>query len=144
MYSQEERKAIYDRICTGIAEGKSLRSLCETGKPSLAVIRLWLQQDAEFLAQYAHAREQQADYYADEIIEISDTERDPAIARNRMDARKWKASKLKPKVYGDRLAHVGGDKDDNPIRQEVTLEADAFTRAIAGLVARSGESGTTG
>lgn len=144
MYSQEERKAIYDRICTGIANGQSLRSLCEGRSPSIDTIRVWLQEDNAFSAQYARAREEQADYYADEIIEISDTEKDPAVARNRMDARKWKASKLKPKVYGDRLAHVGGDKDDNPIRQEVTLEADAFTRAITGLVARSGASGTTG
>lgn len=143
-YSPEERQEIYDRICIGIARGKSLRELCDGQKPNIDTIRVWLIEDTAFSAQYARAREHQADYYADEIIEIADTETDPAKARNRMDARKWKASKLKPKVYGDRLAHVGGEKDDNPIRAEVSLNADAFTRAITGLAARSGESGAPG
>ncbi len=62
---------------------------------------------------YARAREEQADFYADEIITIADTEPDAAIARVRIDARKWTASKLRPKVYGDRVQH-GGDSD-NPL-----------------------------
>ena len=45
----------------------------------------------------------QADHYADEIIEIVDTETDPVRARVRMDGRKWVASKLAPKKYGDKL-----------------------------------------
>jgi len=52
---------------------------------------------------YARAREDQADWHADEIVAIADTETDAAKARNRIDARKWKAAKLKPKVYGDRV-----------------------------------------
>jgi hypothetical protein len=68
---------------------------------------------------YARAREIQADYLADQIIEISDeTHSDKSfnedgyevtnhevIARSRLrvDARKWKASKLYPKKYADRV-----------------------------------------
>ena len=59
------------------------------------------------------AREKQADFYADEIITIADTEPDAAIARVRIDARKWTASKLRPKVYGDRVKHSGDP--DNPL-----------------------------
>ena len=33
-----------------------------------------------------HAREEQADFYADEIVTIADTEPDAAIARVRIDA----------------------------------------------------------
>lgn len=44
-----------------------------------------------------------------------------------------------PDDWRDKVAHVGGSDDDNPIRQEIALGADAFTRAIAGLAARSGE-----
>lgn len=51
--------------------------------------------------QYAQARLEQANYYADQIVEITDTERDPNRARVRVDARKWIASKMLPKVYGD-------------------------------------------
>ncbi len=52
------------------------------------------------------------------------------------------------KELGDRTdgkpaqAIIGGDEDDAPIN--VTLDAERFTRAIAGLAARGGESGEAG
>ena len=55
------------------------------------------------LATSTRARAVQADHYADEIIEIVDMEKDPVRARVRMDGRKWVASKLAPRKYGDRL-----------------------------------------
>jgi len=44
-----------------------------------------------------------ADLLAHEIVEISDSKDDPQRARNRIDSRKWLASKLMPRRYGDRL-----------------------------------------
>ena len=68
---------------------------------------------------YAHAREARADKLAEEIITISDdSSRDTYIdkegvertdnevvsrSRLRVDSRKWLASKMLPKKYGDRL-----------------------------------------
>lgn len=88
-----------------LAAGESLRRICEPDDmPSEAAVRGWALKDLEgFAAQYARAREQQAETYAEEIVEIADTEKDAAIARNRIDARKWTASKLRPKLYGDRV-----------------------------------------
>jgi hypothetical protein len=37
--------------------------------------------------------------------------------KNRIDARKWTAMKLKPKKYGDKIA-LGGDGDAPPIKTE--------------------------
>ena len=45
----------------------------------------------------------QQEFYAAQVISIADTEKDPAIARNRMDARKWYASKVAPKKWGDKV-----------------------------------------
>lgn len=42
----------------------------------------------DIVARYARGREEQADFYADEIVTIADTEPDAAIARVRIDARK--------------------------------------------------------
>ena len=139
MYSPEERREIYDRICAGIAKGESLRELCSGHKPSIETIRVWLIEDAAFSAQYARAREEQAEFYADEIIAISDTETDPAKARNRIDARKWKASKLAPKVYGDKLT-LDGDLN-------VTIPDDQLESRLAHLIGKAGialASGGTG
>lgn len=49
-----------------------------------------------------------------------------------------------PKQWREKQAIVGGDEGDSPVRQEITVGADAFTRAMAGLAARSGEDETSG
>lgn len=96
-------------ICSEIANGLSLRKICERDDiPSIDTIRRWLldEDKQQFQAQYARARDEQADFYADAIIEEADkaTDRDSAAAAKvKVDARKWVASKLKPKRYGDKL-----------------------------------------
>jgi hypothetical protein len=117
--------AIQDAICERIAQGESLQAICKSdGMPSRQAVLKWLASDPEFVAQYARAREEQADHYADEIVAIADEppdlitrstgdgEEDVEVAldgaaiqrqRLRIDARKWVAAKLKPKRYGDKV-----------------------------------------
>ena len=45
--------------------------------------------------------------------------------KNRIDARKWTAMKLKPKKYGDKIA-LGGDGDAPPIKTEDTGSSRLF------------------
>ncbi len=120
-----------DRICKRLASGESLRSVCsEDGMPSEATVRGWHVSDVEgFSAQYARAREAQAEHWAQEIVDIADTETDAAKARNRIDARKWTASKLLPKRYGDRveLEHSGSIK---------TISDDELDKRLAELTSR--------
>lgn len=101
-----------ETICDLLGEGRSLRSICaDEGMPAKFTVQRWLAANESFRAQYARARELQAEHFADEIIEIVDTETDAAVARVRMDARKWAASKLAPKKYGDKIQqeHSGPD-----------------------------------
>jgi hypothetical protein len=88
-----------------IAAGESLRSICKLdGMPSPRAAWEWLDQDASFAQQYARAREEQADKLADEIVEIADrADLKPEDKRVRVDARKWVASKLRPKRYGEKV-----------------------------------------
>jgi P27 family predicted phage terminase small subunit len=90
------------------------------GRPSIIdTVRKWLAGGhEEFLAQYVRAREEQADYYADEMVEIADTTDDPQKARLQIDARKWKASKLAPKKYGEKIQHAGHDGGALTVRWE--------------------------
>jgi hypothetical protein len=81
----------------------------------MATVFEWLRLDPAFATNYARAREHQAESYADEIASIADSAQglDSAgvnAARLRVDARKWCASKLLPKRYGDKidLNHQGG------------------------------------
>jgi hypothetical protein len=106
-------------ICERIADGESLRKICaDEVMPSRPTVRLWLSQQPAFLAQYTHAREEQADVYAERIVDEAEAATDAAIGRLRMDALKWAASKLAPKRYGDKLA-LGGDDAAGPIRHTV-------------------------
>lgn len=116
---------IADAICGRLASGEPLTRVCrDEGMPSPATVYNWLAADATFLDKYARARESQADTLADEIVRIADEAPPPdgetgkidsawvAWQRNRVEARKWTASKLKPKKYGDRteseVTHKGG------------------------------------
>ena len=101
------------RICDRIAGGASLRAICEgEGMPNRETVRRWLRDNDEFRRWHALAREWQAEFYADQIIEIADgvAANRGAIqrARLRIDARKWIASKLAPKRYGHRPEIDGG------------------------------------
>lgn len=140
-----ERKAdAFADICLQLSLGKSLRAICEAADlPSRVTVMEWMKADGELAQQYALARQLQADFYADEIIEIADNSTVPhERARLQIDARKWLASKLKPKAYGDKIAHVGGSEDDAPIRY--VDEADAFTRRIKSIAPRVAADGPMG
>ena len=131
---------IANEICNRLSGGESLRSICSDPTiPSQQTVYSWLYAHKEFLEKYTHAREEQADTLADEIIAIADEQpevievRDKdgniidhkldsaflAWQKNRIDARKWTAMKLKPKKYGDKLVHAGDD--DNPVVVENNL-----------------------
>lgn len=90
----------------------------------MATVFNWLGDETkkEFLEQYARAKEEAADALADDIQDISDKvlkkEYDPQAARVAMDGKKWIASKLKPKRYGDKL------EVDNHHSGEVTFTND--------------------
>jgi hypothetical protein len=94
-------------ICARLAEGQSLRRICALeNMPDVKTVYRWMGANEEFRQQYALAREDQADTLADEIIDISDDQtEDPQSRRVRIDTRKWVASKLKPKKYGDKTDH---------------------------------------
>lgn len=92
-------------ILKRLAEGESLRAICRDEGLAESTIRLRFRDDPELATQYAHAREAQADHYAEKIVDESHTATDAQIGRLRMDALKWAASKLAPKRYGDKIEH---------------------------------------
>jgi hypothetical protein len=84
--------------------------------PNKMTINRWRHRVPEFRAQYAQAKCEQADILAEECLEIADDDSNDtkltpdgfevcntefiARARLRVDTRKWLASKLLPKQYG--------------------------------------------
>lgn len=122
------------KICEQLADGMSLRKICaQEGMPDKTTVRRWLQQQDGFRTQYAQAREDQADHWADEIIDIADEAEDAGLARVQVDARKWVACKLKPKVYGERLAAELSGPNGGPIETKATPDIE-LARKLAHLL----------
>jgi hypothetical protein len=132
-------------ICDRIADGESLVKICSDAKmPKKTAVYEWLLRHKEFADIYARAREDQADTLADEIHAIADelpqqvvdekgnaTRYDSAYVqwqKNRVDARKWVAAKLKPKKYSDRIAHVGDNESD-----AININVNIFDEMIKNL-----------
>lgn len=124
-------------ICDRLSDGESLVSICRDERmPKKTAVYEWLASKKEFADMYARAREDQADSLADEIQAIADelpmeitddktgkTRFDSAYVqwqKNRVDARKWIAAKLKPKKYSERLTHQG-DKDADAVQVDVNI-----------------------
>lgn len=124
-------------ICVRLGLGESLREICRDDEmPDKSTVMRWLASHAEFRDQYASAREAQADYYAEEIIEISDdgtndwmerqrgdgeteeVENKDVLARSRLrvDTRKWLMARMAPKKYGDKVTQEHTGPDGGPVQ----------------------------
>lgn len=125
-------QAVCDAICEQIADGKSLRSICaQEGMPSKVSVLYWLQNDPEFAERYTLARQQAADSMAEQLQDLSQRALDKPEEANAIrvaaDILKWTASKLKPKLYGDRVEqHVISETQspDEVERRIKQLEAE--------------------
>lgn len=146
-YSEEVADVILQRIMGG----EGLVTICmDDDMPGTSTVYRWLAapENELFRDRYARAREVQADVLADEILRIADT---PQVGRKvkidadgeeeitegdmiehrrlQVDARKWYASKLAPKKYGDKqqVEHSGSLSIADALR-----EAKAKRRQGAG------------
>jgi len=120
IYTQE----LADKICSELAEGKSLRTVCLADEiPDKSTIFNWLRTNKEFLDQYTRAKIEASDALADEIQDIADDGSNDWMEINmghgqtkiicyrehversklRIESRKWIMAKMKPKKYGDKL-----------------------------------------
>jgi hypothetical protein len=100
-----------DKICAQLVEGKSLVKICQVkSMPCTQSVYRWLRTHPEFCDNYARAKQDRAEYQTEEIIDIADDQSiDPQHKRIMVDTRKWHASKMMPKVYGDlkQIEHSG-------------------------------------
>jgi hypothetical protein len=97
-----------DALLVQIETGKSMREVCRMdGMPDHGTVIRWMRDDAALATKYARARMAQADVLFDrmEAVEeaVSAGTMDSHAARVVLDSMRWRASKLAPKIYGDRL-----------------------------------------
>jgi len=124
-YQEEQIETIFSLIIQRIEDGEALRTILKSeDMPSTQTFYRWLESNDLKSKQYACACEVRGDAIFDEIIQIADASfGDKKVLENgeevmdsefvarsriRIDARKWVASKLNPKKYGDTVDFTSG------------------------------------
>lgn len=133
-------------ICARLADGESLRSICRSDDmPDKATVFRWLMQFPDFCDQYTRAKEESAEAHADDMLDIADNSsndwmetNDPdnpgyrlngehvQRARLRIETRKWLASKLKAKKYGDKIESTVNLKADIAVTERPSLTKEEW------------------
>lgn len=143
-----DRDKIMDYICDALAtSSRGLGNILKEAEgkldkvPSYSQIMRWIDEDEALRDRYARAKESQADYMADEMLDIADDGRNDWMKRHqsngesvdvinneviqrskiRIDTRKWLASKLKPKKYSEKLQTEHSGPDGGPIKTASTI-----------------------
>lgn len=148
-YTQE----LADKICAELSNGLSLRTICKSDDmPCVSTIFNWMRTKPGFLEQYARAKEESADALIEEMLDISDDGTNDWMERHdkegsvigwqvngehvqrsrlRVETRKWIASKLKPKKYGESTQIKHADADGNKLSLgDVLSEINGRTAGI--------------
>jgi hypothetical protein len=139
LYTEELANLICERVATSTL---GLARLCAMydDLPDKTTVNLWRYRYAEFSTQYAQAKLKQADLLAEEMLDIADDGTNDWIesfgqdgemmgyklngehvqrSRLRIDTRKFLASKLLPKQYGQ---HAEEDKNNSKAVIEMLID----------------------
>jgi hypothetical protein len=112
---QYDRDVVMAEFNQRTADGESMREICaDAHMPSTTAICEWLQEHTGYAERHARAMEFRGQRFAEQIIsvcrETMQGKHDVHAARLYVDSLKWTASRLSPKVYGDRVEqHLTGD-----------------------------------
>ena len=115
-------------ICTRIAAGESLRSICQDDHiPVKSTVLLWVVNDNHgFSDQYRVAREAAGHSHADEALDLRHRvltgEIDAQAAKVALDALKWGAERMAPKAHSPRVQQEHSGPDGGPVKTETTLD----------------------
>lgn len=133
-YSEE----LADKICKAVSTSPyGLTQICRENMdfPDPETIRVWRLENLNFSGKYANAKLLQADILTEFCLDISDESKKDKIinedgkeyfngeyvarSRLRVDTRKWLASKLLPKQYGDRRELEEEKEKNEELREEI-------------------------
>lgn len=128
-------------ILERIEGGDSIREIAQSLGCSRPLLSGWLTSDPDRSARSVRARQLAAaawDERAEQEIEDAADPFELAKAKEKAHHYRWRASKIAPKVYGDKTVIEGGE---NPVKHDHTLSlSDAAQRTID-LIAGSAKAG---
>lgn len=107
-----------DEICGLLIDGLSMRKIClQDDMPDRRTVLRWMDANEDFATKCARARMLQADLMDDLILEAAEasTSETAQADRVKISAYQWRASKLAPKKYGERVTQEHTGEGGGPI-----------------------------
>jgi hypothetical protein len=95
-----------ERVLDGLADGLSLVEICaKPGLPDRRTVQRHIERDADFAARIARARELGADAMDAQVADLirNVTPESAAADRIKLSALQWRAAKLNPRRYSDKV-----------------------------------------
>lgn len=108
-----------DLICDRLMDGESLVKICaDESMPHRRTVLRWMETNEAFATKCARARVLQSDLMDDMILDCAKacTPKTASADRVKISAYQWRAAKLEPKKYGDKLSAELTGADGGPIR----------------------------
>lgn len=116
-----------EQVCALILDGRSMTYAAKQAGVSIGRLVEWIAADPDRSARTREARTQSALVW-DERAELQITQaRNPfqlARAKELAHHLRWRASKIAPREYGDRMQHTGGGPGEAPIVTVFRWEGD--------------------
>ncbi|RPF70455.1 terminase small subunit-like protein [Aurantiacibacter spongiae] len=107
---------IVDELCDRLTGGEGLTEICrDDHMPSDDTVYRRMARDPDFAERIARARQAQQEAVPEKIVQMAleATSENWQVVKLRIHAYQWRAAKLAPKKYGDKILH--GDDPDNPL-----------------------------
>lgn len=111
-----DNSLIADELIDRLCGGEGISEICrDDHMPDARTVYRKMAKDEAFAARIARAREAQQEAEADAIVDMADDAgaEDWQVVKLRIWARQWRAAKLAPKKFGDKVLH--GNDPENPL-----------------------------
>lgn len=125
-------------ICQRIADGQSLTAIAKAEGVTTGALSMWVESDPERSARAREARALSARTWDDKAETVIDEAGDPfelAKAKELAHHYRWRASKIAPREYGDKVA-VGGNPDAPPVAV-TAISPDEYRRIALEVIAKT-------
>lgn len=109
-----------DAICEAIGDKKSLTQIAEDACVSIGSLLTWIEANPERSARAREARTLMARYWderSEKILEEASDEFDLKKAKELSHHYRWRASKIAPREYGDKVMHTDSEGNNLPAPQ---------------------------
>ncbi len=122
-----------EEICRRISNDEALTDICaEKGMPDRNTVFRWLKLHDNFAASYDEARQRQGHAVYDKLSklesEVLDGTVDPQAANVVLRSRQWRAARMAPKNYSDKVINQHVGPDGGAIKVESTvIDPEAMT-----------------